>query len=127
MVTMMIEILDSPDHVAAFRVVGTLKTDDYERMIPQIEQRLGEHEQIGVLVDMTALEDMTAGALRTDIKYGLEKLEELHRFRRAGVISDKQWVDAAMTMARTFFPQIETRVFTPDEKEEAMQWVADFR
>lgn len=31
-----------------------------------------------------------------------------------------------MTMARTFFPQIETRVFTPDEKEEAMQWVADF-
>lgn len=79
MVTMMIEILDSPDHVAAFRVAGTLKTDDYERMIPQIEQRLGEHEQIGVLVDMTALEDMTAGALRTDIKYGLEKLEELHR------------------------------------------------
>lgn len=122
----MIEILDSPDHVAAFRVAGTLKSDDYEAMIPEIEERLGEHGQIGVLVDLTGLEDITAGAVRKDIQYGLEKLKELHRFRRAAVVSDKQWIEAAMEMAGMIFPQIETQVFPPDERREAMQWVAAF-
>ncbi len=120
----MIEILTSPDHVAAFRLEGTLTADDYDRMIPKIEGRLGQHEHIGILVDMSGFEDMTAGALQRDIQYGLGKLGELHRFRRAGVISDKKWVEAVTTMADSLFPGIEARVFSEDEKNEAMRWVS---
>lgn len=120
----MIEILPSPDHVAAFQLEGTLTAEDYDRMIPQIEEKLGDYEHIGILADMTELEDLTADAVRKDLQYGIGKLGEFNRFERAGVISDKQWVEAVMELTDTFFPGIEARVFAEDEKEEAMRWVS---
>lgn len=79
----MIEIIPAPDHVAAFCISGTLKSDDYDEMIPHIEEKLGDHEEIGIFVDMEGFEDMTVEAMRRDVKYGIDKLDELHRFGRA--------------------------------------------
>ncbi|MER9658628.1 STAS/SEC14 domain-containing protein [Mesorhizobium sp. M0184] len=86
----MIEMISAPQNVAAFRVTGTVTADDYDRVIPAIEAKLSDHKDIGVLTDLADFEDMTAGALRRDLQYGLSKLGELHRFKRAAVISDKQ-------------------------------------
>lgn len=120
----MIEIIPSPDHVAAFRISGTLKAEDYDRMIPQIEDKLQEHEEIGVFADMEGFEDMTGEAIRRDIKYGIDKLGELHRFRRAAIATDKQWMKTATEFAAVLFPQIEARVFSTDEKDQALAWVS---
>ncbi|MER8814544.1 STAS/SEC14 domain-containing protein [Mesorhizobium sp. M0220] len=92
--------------------------------IPAIEAKLSDHKDIGVLTDLTDFEDMTAGALRRDLQYGLSKLREFHRFKRAAVISDKQWIKAATEMTDALFPQIEARVFPEDEKAQALKWVA---
>ncbi|MDX3928608.1 MAG: STAS/SEC14 domain-containing protein [Shinella sp.] len=121
----MIEVIPAPEHVAAFRVTGTVTTDDYDKIIPTIEEKLSDYEDIGVLTDLTGFEDMTADALKRDLQYGLSKLSELHRFKRAAVISDKQWIKAATDMTGTLFPQIEARVFSEKEKTQAMNWVSD--
>src|SRR5690606_23384708 len=49
----MLDILPSPDHVAAFRIGGTLDADDYRRIVAHLEATLARHETIGVLADMT--------------------------------------------------------------------------
>lgn len=121
----MIEVIDAPDHVAAFRIAGTVTAADYDQIIPEIEDTLAEHKQIGVLADLAAMEDMTGEALQRDLQYGMGKLGELHRFKRAAVISDKQWIKGATEMADKLFPQIDARVFSPDEKDEALRWVSD--
>lgn len=120
----MIEIIPAPDHVAAFRIAGTLNAQDYDLMIPRIEEKLRGHEEIGVFVDLEDFEDMTGDALKRDIGYGIDKIGELHRFNRAAITTDKQWVKAVTEMADALFPQIEARVFAPDEKDEALVWVA---
>lgn len=120
----MIEIITAPSHVAAFRVAGTLRGEDYDRVIPAIEEKLKDHDEIGVFVDLEDFEDMTGEALKRDVKYGIDKLGELHRFSRAAVATDKQWIKAVTEAADTLFPQIEARVFTPDQKEEALAWVS---
>lgn len=120
----MIEIIPAPENVAAFRVADTVTAEDYDDVIPAIEKKLSDHQNIGVLADLTSFKDMTGGALRRDLQYGLSKLGEFHRFRRAAVISDKQWIKAATDMADALFPQIEARVFPEDEKADAMKWVA---
>lgn len=120
----MIEVLAAPDHVAAFRVAGRVDAADYDEAIPTIEEKLKHHPNIAVFVDLTALQDFTAAAMRRDIQYGLNKLGELHRFKRAGVISDKHWVKAATGLAEALFPEIDARVFPADEKHKALQWVS---
>lgn len=122
----MIEIIPSPDHVAAFRIYGTLRAEDYDRIIPQIEDKLRAHEEIGVFADMEGFDDMTAQAIRRDVKYGIDKLGELHRFRRAAIATDKQWMKTATELAGFLFPQIEARVFSTDEKDRALEWVSRF-
>jgi Protein of unknown function (DUF3478). len=123
----MIEVISAPGHVAAFHAAGTVTARDYDRVIPQIEGKLRDHEEIGVLADLTGLEDMTGDALTRDFQYGIGKLGELHRFKRAAVISDKQWVKAATEITDKLFPQIEARVFPEEEKGQAMRWVSDIR
>lgn len=120
----MIEIVPAPDHVAAFRIAGTLEAQDYDEMIPRIEDRLKGHEKIGIFVDLEGLEDITGDAMQRDIKYGIDKLGELHRFGRAAVATDKQWIKAATQLADSLFPQIDARVFDLDEKDEAIEWVS---
>lgn len=120
----MIEIIPAPDHVAAFRIAGTLRAEDYDSMIPAIEEKLVHHEKIGIFVDMEDFEDMTGDAIRRDIKYGIDKIGELHRFGRAAIATDKQWIKAATEMADILFPQLEARVFAVDEKEEALTWAS---
>lgn len=120
----MIEIIPAPSNVAAFRVVGTVTAEDYDAVIPAVEKKLSDHQDIGVLADLTQFEDMTAGALRRDLQYALSKLGDFHRFKRAAVISDKEWIKAVAGFASAFVPQIEARVFPQHETDAAMEWVA---
>lgn len=123
----MIEILPAPEYVAAFRISGTLHGEDYDVMIPAIEAKLEHNEHIGVLADLTQFEHMTAKALQRDLAYGMSKLGEYHRFKRAAVIGDKRWIETTTKLADKLFPQVEARVFHAGELEEAMRWVAGFR
>lgn len=123
----MIEILPAPEYVAAFRISGTLRREDYDALIPAIEAKLEYNEQIGVLADMTDFEHMTAGALLRDLAYAMSKLGEYHRFKRAAVIADKRWIENTTKLAGKLFPRIEMRVFHHGELEDAMRWVAGFR
>lgn len=121
----MLEVLPSPDHVAAFAVSGTLTGADYDRLIAEVEAKLARHERIGVLLDLTLFEDLTAEAAWKDLRYDLSKLFELKRFPREAVISDKQWMRIAAGIANPILPHVEIRVFDPGAHEEAMQWVSE--
>lgn len=121
----MIEVVPAPDHVAAFRIHGTLEARDYDEMIPRIEEKLRGHDEIGVFIDMEGFDNMTGAAMRRDVKYGIDKLGELHRFGRAAIATDKQWIKLATELAAALFPQIEARVFATEDKGEALSWVSE--
>lgn len=121
----MVEIIPAPDHVVALRVAGTLQAEDYDSMmIPLIEDKLQEHAQIGVYIDLEQFEDMTGQAIQRDLKYGIDKFGELHRFRRIAVVSNKQWVKAVMEFAAALLPRIELQVFSSSEKDAALAWAS---
>ena len=121
----MIEIIPAADHVAAFRILGTLNAKDYDEMIPQIEEKLKTHDKIGVFVDMEGFADMTGEAMRRDVEYGIEKFGEFDRFGRAAIATDQQWIKAATEFATALFPQIEAKVFPTEKKDEALAWASE--
>lgn len=123
----MIEVLPAPEYVAAFRLSGTLRREDYDVLIPEIEAKLAHNEAIGVLADMTDFDHLTAGALQRDLSYAVSKFGEYSRFKRAAVIADKRWIETTTRVADKLVPQVEMRVFHRGELEEAMRWVSGFR
>jgi SpoIIAA-like len=121
----MLDILPSPDHVAAYTISGTLTGEDIERIIADIEAKLARHERIGVLVDLTAFKDLTLEAGAKDLRYGLGKMLQLRRFPREAVITDKEWVRTLVRIADPLVPFVEIRTFEPGTLTEAMNWVSE--
>ena len=121
----MLEVLQSPDRVAAFAICGTLTGGDYDRIVAEVEAKLARHERIGVLLDLALFEDFTAEAAWKDVRYDLSKLFELKRFPREAVISNKHWMRIAAGIANPILPHVEIRVFEPENREEAMRWVSE--
>ena len=121
----MIELLESPDHVVAYRISGTIDGEDYDRMIEVLEARLKTHPKVGIVADMTGFTDMTGVAVAKDFRYNLSKLGEWSRFPRAALVTDKTWMKGLVKTLDPIFPQFEARTFEPGHASEAIAWAAD--
>jgi SpoIIAA-like len=120
----MIDVLESPDRVAAFAVSGTLTGQDYDRIIAEVEAKLARHERIGIVLDLTQFHDLTAEAAWKDFRYDLSKLLELKRFPREAIVSDKRWMQIAAQIADPILPYVDVRVFAA--RSDALEWAAGF-
>jgi len=121
----MLEILDSPDHVGAYRLSGTLGEEDYDRVIADVEARLDRHEKIGIFVDLTGFHDLTIRAGLKDLRYSFGKIFDWNRFPKEAIVTDKQWLKTVAKFADFLIPFVELRSFDPDETEAALAWAAD--
>ena len=107
----MIEILPSPEHVVAVRVMGTLTGEDYDRVIAVIDAKLAAHERLGVLVALTDFHDITAEAALKDMRYDLRMLFQLKRFPREAVVTDRRWLRVAAKIVSPLIPYVQVRAF----------------
>lgn len=121
----MIEVLPAPANVAAFHLTGTVTGDDFDEIVAVIEGKLAEHPAIGIYVDAIGWSDMTGEAIQKRIQYGISKLGDLGRFRRAGIVTDKEWIGAVIGFAGGLLPQLEARTFREQERETGKRWVAE--
>ena len=121
----MLEILPAVDHVAAFRITGTLDEPDFDRLVAEIEGKLERHEKLGLLADLTGFEDMTFRAGLKDARYGFSKLAELRRFPREAVVTDKGWIETLVAIASPLLPFVEVRSFKPEAFEAALAWASE--
>jgi hypothetical protein len=119
----MIEVLPSSDTVVALRVSGRVDENDIERAIQVIEAALVREERIALYSELE-ISSITPGALARDLRYGLGMLRELHRFARAAVVTSQSWVRGIAQIEARIFPQLEIRVFTPEERDEALAWAS---
>jgi hypothetical protein len=118
----MLEIVSAPDHVAAYRVAGTLSGDDYDRIVADVEAKLARHRKLGVYLDLTGFEDVTFEAGLKDARYSLSKIFQLGRFPREAVVTDKQWIRTLAKVASPLVPGVEVRAFAPSERDQALDW-----
>lgn len=121
----MLELLDGPDHIGAYRLSGTLTAEDFGVLVTDLEARLSRHRKLGLVVDVTSLDDITLRALLKDLRYGLRKVFEWHRFPREAVITDRDWLRKLVKLAGLLVPFVRVRTFLPDELTAAFAWVAE--
>ena len=121
----MIEILDSPPHVGAYRFTGQLTGEDYDACIADLETRLARFSRIAVVSDLSDMHGVSLDAFGKDLRYATSKLGEFGRFARAAIVTDKRWLVTVTEFAAHLMPNTEVRTFAQDERALALAWAAE--
>ena len=118
----MLDILQAPNHVAAFRFSGDVTKADYERLIAEVQAKLQIHPRVTVYTELAEPVRITLPALLTDLRYSLTKFGEWRRFARVALVTDKAWPGSLMRVVSPFLPDIEARAFRSTERDAALVW-----
>ncbi|EDZ66848.1 hypothetical protein NOC27_175 [Nitrosococcus oceani AFC27] len=114
-----------PDHVIAIHFSGKMTGEDIQQYKKILEGKLEKHGQLSFLIDFTGLSDMNANAFVEGTKADLEFLGHIDRFSRCAFVSDKEWPQALIDFIGPVLPTLEMKVFTPEQSDEAMNWVSE--
>ena len=121
----MIEILDSPLHVGAYRFTGQLTGDDYDACIADLEMRLARFPCVAVVSDLSDMQGVSLDAVGKDLRYAASKLGEFGRFARAAIVTDKRWLAAVTGVVDRLMPRAEMRTFALAERLIALAWAME--
>ncbi len=118
----MIEIVPSlKDNVLAVKAVGKVTGEDYSQvLIPAVEERLNKYDKIRFIYDLGRdFQGFTAGALWDDALVGFRHLTA---FEKIAVVSDEEWITAAVRFFALFIP-CPVKIFRTGEMSTAQLWI----
>lgn len=117
----MIQIIDAPDNIVAFRAMGEVTKDDYQTVVvPEVEKLVKRIHEINFLLVLdTDVENFTAGAWMEDAMLGLKNIG---RWNRAAIVSDSERV-ISFTNGFSYIVPGEFRGFKKEVFNEALNWV----
>lgn len=111
-----------PSDVIAFKVRGTITSQDYKEMLtPLVEERLKEHDKLKVLAVFDEdFGSFTAGAMWDDARLGFMHYAD---FSKIAIVSDITWIRGA---SKFFSPLMaaQLHVFDLNQLEDAKNWLA---
>lgn len=116
----MITVLAEPaPDTLAIRMSGILKKEDYDVILPVLKDKIERHDKINLYVEMDQVDEVTSGALWSDIQFDVKHLND---FDRVAMVGDKDWLKW-MSKFTDPFSQAEIRYFDQNEKDQAARWV----
>ncbi len=104
---------------------GKVTADEVAAFYKKLTPKLDASDRVGMVIDMTGFDDMTADAIRRDIPLELGLLDQMGKIPRAAFVTDKEFVGAAVAALNPLVPMIEMKVFAPGEKQAAIAFAAD--
>lgn len=107
--------------VAAFKAVGKLTHDDYQKFLPTLEKLIEQEGQLSLLLELENFHGWELEAVRDDYQFARHHLDA---FRRIAIVGDRGWEKWLTLLARPFI-DTEVRFFTPDQLSEAWDWVRE--
>lgn len=116
----MIQLINSPDNVAAFRVSGKVTKEDYENVVvPSVKELVNRTDKLNFLLELdTDLTNFTAGAWFEDLMIGLKNFG---KWNKAAIVTDSDNI-ISFTNAFSYIAPGEYKGFK--NLNEALTWVA---
>lgn len=106
--------------VIEVRVSGKLSKEDYHRFVPDVERAIDQYGKIRLLLEMNDFHGWEFGALWEDIKFDLKHFRHIERLAMVG---QTHWEQGMAAFCKPF-TTAEVRFFTPDQIEQARQWLS---
>jgi hypothetical protein len=106
----------------ALRVSGKLLHEDYESLVPKLEQAIREHGAIRCLIDIADFDGVELRAVWDELRFDLKHASDVSR---CAVVGDRAWQRWATAAARPIFRKAELRFFERAELEQAATWLRE--
>lgn len=101
---------------------GKLTDEDYDRLIPLLEEKVRTLGKIRWYFEMKEFEGWSLSALWRDLKFDFNHKEDLEKIAMAG---DKKW-EKELTQLMKPFTGAQVRYFDLSEADEAKNWIKKF-
>ncbi|MGO1540936.1 MAG: STAS/SEC14 domain-containing protein [Luteimonas sp.] len=119
----MLNFLPSPDDVIAVTVANKVTGEDLDAMMDRLEAKLAAHDKVHVFAEAESIEGLEVSGLGGRIGRATPLMGKLRRFGRVAVVADQAWVRAAARVESAVLPFVGYRVFEPEQRAEALEWV----
>lgn len=121
----MIEILDSPNHLVAFKLTGSMTAEDVETAYKATDTALKNSERVSFFIEVDDSMNLTFEGLIKDMVTGLKHIGELSSYYRAAIVTGKGWLASLARVEGLIFFTIDMRVFEPADRDKAFAWAAE--
>src|SRR3990170_6202544 len=108
---------DSERNILLVRANGKLSKQDYEQLVPAVEELIQQRGKARVLFDMDDFHGWSAGALWEDIKFDAAHFNDIER---VALVGDAKWEAWMATFCRPF-TSAQIRFFDRAQIEEAQR------
>jgi hypothetical protein len=120
----MFEILpESTGASIGFKVSGKLTAEDYDVLLPKLDEAIGVHGKINLLMvfgEFDGWDDLDAA--QADYKLGTH---QYHQVEKAAYVGDKKWQGWMVKILGPFTRHTKERFFEVDQLEDAWSWIKE--
>lgn len=120
----MFEILpQSTETCISFKVSGKVTAEDYDAILPKLDEAISEHGKINLLIlmdDFKGYGDLEAA--KDDFEFGTHQYRQVEK---AAFVGEKKWMEWMVKIMDPFTRRTDERFFVLDQLDEAWQWVQE--
>lgn len=121
----MIEILESPKHLIAMKISGSVTAEDIDKAYKATDEALKSNERVSFFAEVDDSMGFTIEGALKDLWNGIGQLGRLGKYYRAAVVTDKGWIATMARVEGLVFSSIDVRVFEPAERNKALAWASE--
>ena len=119
----MFEFIDGPDDVIALKMSGKITGADLTAVMDRVDKVMSTNGKVHVFVETQSISGIEIAGLPAYVSRAMPLIGKLGRFGRVAVVADQSWIRAGTRLESALLPNISYRVYTPEEREEAVAWV----
>lgn len=109
----------SEGNILGLRLQGRLEKEDYDRILPMIENLIKEHGRLRLLLELKELRGITPAALWEGLKFDVRHVNDIERLAIVGEPGWKEWL---ATLSNPLVSG-QTRFFEPAQLRAAWTWL----
>lgn len=120
----MLEILEAPKHLVAFKLSKELTAEDVDRSTEALTDVLKDQERINIFAEIDGTLSLTLEGLWKDLVNSVSNFGIRKKINRLAVVSGNTVYSALLRVEGLVFSSIEMRVFRPEQRDEAFAWAS---
>ncbi len=119
---MAVEIQETDEaKVLVVKATGKLTKEDYEALVPKVEQLIQRFGKVRILFEMEDFHGWNAGALWQDIKFDIKHFKDIERLAMVG---DRKW-EKGMSIFCKPFTTAKVKYFDVNKADKAQDWIRE--
>jgi hypothetical protein len=121
----MLEILESPKHLVAFKLSDKLTADDVTKAYKATDDAIKSNDRISFFGEVDPSMQLTFEGLVKDLVEGVGQWNKLKHYYRVALVTDKGWMAALARVEGLVFSSIDVRVFGHADRNKAFAWASE--